>query len=938
MNILFVSPHLSTGGMPSFLLKRVEELHKLVRIYVVEYSDFGPLYVVQKNKIKALLPENQFFTLGENKMELIDIIKNNNIDVVHVEEMVEGFESFNRMPIKLINELYANDRTWRMVETCHNVWFNPDQLKKYEPEAYAFCTTYHLKTFANMHAHKKVIQFPIENKQPGVVTKIIAKDKLGFAPFRTAVVNVGLWTLGKNQKEGIEMARKYPNMDFHFVGNQAPNFKDYWEPLMEDLPSNVKVWGERNDVDEFLKAADIFMFNSTWECNPLVLREAIGYALPIVARNLPQYEGMFDNYILPIDTDLNEIKSKHFDGIIHYDFPENTFAQDHIDLYNLVTSLPIKEQERIKPTINIVQHFVDQPFLEITGESDANYKVQFIDENGIVNYENTIKVNSWVKLNRRYYTKWTTKVWENGTLIYHDILDLTDKRVFISLESKSLGDTIAWVPYALEFQKKHNCKVILSSFFNKILDYPELELVEPGTTVPNLYAQYRIGWFFDKNREPFVPFLVPMQKSATGILGLDYVEVKPKLISDDVEKDDNQICIAFHSTAQAKYWNNTSGWKELIDWLLLQGYTVKLLSKEGMEYMGNKVPYGVTQHPNGDIKLVMNELKKSKAFIGIGSGLSWLSWALDVPTVIISGFSYDWAEMKDCIRISAPENVCSGCFNRTRLDAANWNWCPDKRDFECTKSITSEMVISKLRGLLQKPEKLSYKKPRIQIKHMLTVTDDAREQLSIKSIKQLEKYGMFYEPIVNKPYDGFAPAEHCRRPEHISKDNKPGELYPGAGLGWITGRHYGCYLAHRMALETMDTENFDYTLVFEADAFISVPLDEFVETVYKACHLSETNNTPYISFANNPSIEKVKFNELFSKTAYNQDLTHCYITPNREKQWWMDRIKDSAWDSSDLWFNHVFYHHPRPRYTTNKMYSEQADGFSLLDLTVKSST
>jgi hypothetical protein len=230
MNILFLSPHLSTGGMPAFLLKRVEELHKLVRIYVVEYSDFGPLYVVQKNKIKALLPDNQVFTLGEDKMELIDIIKNNNIDVVHVEEMVEGFESFNRMPLELINSLYANDRTWRMVETCHNVWFKPDQMKKMQPDAYAFVTPYHLLTFAGMDAVKKVIEFPIEDKKPTVVNKIVAKNKLGFAPFKTSVVNVGLWTQGKNQAEGIEIAKKYPNMDFYFVGNQAPNFANYWRP------------------------------------------------------------------------------------------------------------------------------------------------------------------------------------------------------------------------------------------------------------------------------------------------------------------------------------------------------------------------------------------------------------------------------------------------------------------------------------------------------------------------------------------------------------------------------------------------------------------------------------------------------------------------------------------------------------------------------------
>ena len=226
-------------------------------------------------------------------------------------------------------------------------------------------------------------------------------------------------------------------------------------------------------------------------------------------------------------------------------------------------------------------------------------------------------------------------------------------------------------------------------------------------------------------------------------------------------------------------------------------------------------------------------------------------------------------------------------------------------------------------------------KPRIQVKHLLTRPDDMREMVSIQSLKQLSKYGIDYQQIINKPYEGLAPAENCRRPEHISKDNKPGELYPGAGLGWMTGRHYGCYMAHRGALETIDTENYDYTLIFEADAFIYTGLEEFVEIVHRACFLSERDNVPFISFADNPSREKTKIDELFSKTAFNQDLAHCYLIPNREKQWWLDRIKDCGWDVGDLWFNHVFYNHPRPRYTTNKMYSKQAEGYSLLDLTVK---
>jgi hypothetical protein len=227
------------------------------------------------------------------------------------------------------------------------------------------------------------------------------------------------------------------------------------------------------------------------------------------------------------------------------------------------------------------------------------------------------------------------------------------------------------------------------------------------------------------------------------------------------------------------------------------------------------------------------------------------------------------------------------------------------------------------------------RKPRIQIKHLLTRPNDLREMVSIASLKQLQAYGIDYQPIVNKPYEGFAPAENCRRPEHLSKDNKPGELYPGAGLGWITGRHYGCYLAHRGALETIDDVNYDYTLIFEADAFIYTGLEEFVDMVHKACFISERDDVYFIGLADNPSREKYKIDNMFTKTGHNQDLAHAYLIPNRTKGWWMDRLVDCGWDVGDLWYNHVFYNHPKNRYTTNKMYSKQAEGYSLLDEMVK---
>jgi predicted O-methyltransferase YrrM len=222
------------------------------------------------------------------------------------------------------------------------------------------------------------------------------------------------------------------------------------------------------------------------------------------------------------------------------------------------------------------------------------------------------------------------------------------------------------------------------------------------------------------------------------------------------------------------------------------------------------------------------------------------------------------------------------------------------------------------------------KKPKIQIRHLLTRPDDVRERVSRSSIKQLANYGIDYLPMVNKPFDELPPVENCKRPDQIS--DKPGNF--GNGLGPLTGRHYGCFSAHRSALETMDDE-YDFTLVFEADAFIFTGLEEFVEIVNRACFIMERDDVYYMGLANNRSRNIERVDDLFSKTAANQDLAHAYLIPNKTKQWWVDRFNDTPWEGYDLWLTDVFYKEPKLRYTTNKVYVKQADGFSLIDQYIK---
>ena len=121
--------------------------------------------------------------------------------------------------------------------------------------------------------------------------------------------------------------------------------------------------------------------------------------------------------------------------------------------------------------------------------------------------------------------------------------------------------------------------------------------------------------------------------------------------------------------------------------------------------MGNNHPIGIRKfESDGTIESVINDMATCEFFVGLGSGLSWLSWAIGLPTVLISGFSQEYSETTtDTYRV-INKSVCHGCFNSHRLDSGDWNWCPiyknTEKQFECTKEITSQMVIEKINEVI----------------------------------------------------------------------------------------------------------------------------------------------------------------------------------------------------------------------------------------------
>jgi autotransporter strand-loop-strand O-heptosyltransferase len=379
---------------------------------------------------------------------------------------------------------------------------------------------------------------------------------------------------------------------------------------------------------------------------------------------------------------------------------KKSMKEQLIEIYNNTEKLAIKPKENF-PNFNI--NFIDGAFAEVTGGPDgARYQISFIDRstNELI-HSDVVNTNSWVRTSRRYYTDWRVEIRSDKHRFIHD-QDFKGKRVYIALDSSSLGDTLAWFPYVEEFAKRHQCKVVVSTFHNKFFKktYPDLEFIEPGQVAHNIVAKYLIGWFYDSNAEPKLPATIPLQKTATNILGLEYKEIIPRIAFEPKARPykEKYVCIATASTAGLKYWTG-EGWTVLVNYLKGKDLRVIHISKEGTDLK-------VEQLGDTSMENTMNVLYHAEFLVGLSSGLSWLAWALGKKTVMISNFTEaDHEFQTNCIRIT-DTTVCHGCWNDPKhtFDKGDWNWCPrhkgTARQFECHTDIKPQTVIKRIEAEL----------------------------------------------------------------------------------------------------------------------------------------------------------------------------------------------------------------------------------------------
>ena len=312
------------------------------------------------------------------------------------------------------------------------------------------------------------------------------------------------------------------------------------------------------------------------------------------------------------------------------------------------------------------------PSVIINGEKNNLYKTifNFKTDNGLEKVKEVDSIGSGrIESNiTQSFRNWFILVYENGELIFDDEFNPTNKVVFIKMDGYALGDNIAWIPYVDEFRVKHKCIVICSTFFNSLFKdvYKDILFVKPNTNIENVYTQFYVGAQRNLN-EKYSNINIDynsLQSTAYNILGLDFKELRPKL-ETQFKKYVNKkyVCISEYGSHSDKMWKYENGWQDVVDFLNYKGYDVLVISKEETK-LKNIIDL------TGDIDLLHRGqiLYNADFFIGISSGLSWLSWAVNTHVFMISDVTHIDHEFKTNItRISSNEDLKNIDYNPVNI-------------------------------------------------------------------------------------------------------------------------------------------------------------------------------------------------------------------------------------------------------------------------------
>jgi glycosyltransferase involved in cell wall biosynthesis len=875
--LLIITPHLSTGGAPQVTVNKVELLQNDFDIKVVEYAFLAWQFVVQRNRIIKLVGDQNFHSLGENKYdELLQILQDFKPDVISMEEFPEMF-----MNEECADYLYDAEKPWKVIETTHDSSFNPKN-KYYLPDKFIFVSSYNSFQYITLNVPTEVIEYPVNKKERN---QYAMREKLGLEHDYKHFVTVGLFTPRKNQAYAFELAKRLKNykVKFHFLGNQAGNFANYWEPLMANKPDNCIVWGERGDVDIFLEASDVFFFPSKGdrgnkELNPIAIKEAMEYDdLIKVMYNLDVYCNKYNDaenmvYLtgdLGSDT-TNIIKKLNLDVLEEECIILGTYPniKDRVQ-WTKDTILSLKPLGR---KIILVSHYpVDQ-------------EIQRMVDYYIYDKHNPLTHHS-------YYTRFYNDKPEYFAEI--NINGLKDSNQSLTVLTNIFNGAKA--------AKELGFKRFFYTTYDVILDDDDIPAVNEA---------------FKTDKKLYAATLPTPQGKGIQTNGIMF--------------DTDFFLKEFDDVRTAEEWNAVCEKRGCENYL--EDYLSKVIfsfNPNDIQLVTNNestilINSGLGIASNSEYYSIIPVVGKPNMYV-----FYFFTYNRDFRNIYVSIADYMW---KRIIPAKNHELVYQFEFKgdpiEVRMDFYDGDVCYKVEEFTINKDNLDTYTNT---------GKFEWKKkdrPKIKLVHIQTTLNDEREQASRDSLIEVINHGWEYKLQLNEPYKSLPPKYNCIRPNCVSlelfNEHQVAEL--GTAL---TPAHYGCYQAFRDAILS-EFHSCDFFIVCEGDCIIETDIHFFVQKVEQCAHLLGPNNIEFMSFGDKDTLEYGWPQSPVIKDV-NDDMyvtnhiigLQCIMFPAHVAPWLKETLRTHKWDAADMYFNNIFAGDKMG--IVKKRLTTQADGFSLID-------
>ncbi len=258
-----------------------------------EARALGVVPYVLPNLVREICPFRDLAVL----VQLIKLIRQGRFDIVHTHSSKAGIVGRIAARLAGVPHIVHTIHGWGFHEHMNPArrWFYVTLEKLLEPMTQILVSVSERTTRVGLEAGigspdvYRLIRsgIPLSRFHRDEESRQRAREEIGVGGGDLVIGTVGRLSLQKNPADfvrvAVELSRRFKDLHFIYVGDGPLRASVESKIAEAGLTGRVSLLGIRSDVDELLRAMDIFILTSLWEGLPRVVPQALATGVPVVA-------------------------------------------------------------------------------------------------------------------------------------------------------------------------------------------------------------------------------------------------------------------------------------------------------------------------------------------------------------------------------------------------------------------------------------------------------------------------------------------------------------------------------------------------------------------------------------------------------------------------------------------------------------------------------